>query len=143
VSGTLDIRLAAVFAVVQEPIVLIGMDTPQVTPQMLGSACKELMSRGTDAVLGRAVDGGWWTLGMRRPRPDVFHGVVMSTSTTGEQQRHRLDTLGLRTRELNTLRDVDDIDDAAAVARLVPRSRFAHAFDEIAERTLRVPVVVP
>jgi rSAM/selenodomain-associated transferase 1 len=139
VSGALDVRLAAAFAAVHMPIVLIGMDTPQVTPQLLGGACEQLMSRRTDAVLGRAEDGGWWALGMRRPRPDVFHGVVMSTSTTGEQQRQRLDALGLRTSELDVLRDVDDIDDATAVARLVPNSRFARSLDAIAEGAITLP----
>jgi uncharacterized protein len=52
-------------------------------------------------------------------------GVPMSTSTTGAAQRARLRALGLATRSLQSLRDVDDIEDAVAVAHDAPWGRFA------------------
>jgi uncharacterized protein len=55
----------------------------------------------------------------------VFLGVPMSTPHTGDAQRARLHELRLRTAALPTLRDVDDFDDARAVARTAPDSRFA------------------
>ena len=51
----------------------------------------------------------------------------MSCSTTWAAQRERLRELGLRVHEQPTLRDVDTIDDARAVAREAPHSRFAAA----------------
>ena len=57
--------------------------------------------------------------------PAVFLGVPTSTPHTGEWQRARLHRLRLRTVALPTLRDVDDFDDALAVARTAPGSRFA------------------
>lgn len=42
-------------------------------------------------------------------------------------QRSRLDSLGLRTALLPPLRDVDTIEDAAAVARTSPNTEFAAA----------------
>jgi rSAM/selenodomain-associated transferase 1 len=130
-DGGLDERLAAALAGVArrdgEPALVIGMDTPQVTPGLLGAALARLTSPGVDAVLGPAVDGGWWALGLRRPDPAATLGVPMSTAGTGAAQRRRLEALGLRVAALVALRDVDVIDDAVAVAREVPQSRFARA----------------
>jgi glycosyltransferase A (GT-A) superfamily protein (DUF2064 family) len=81
-----------------------------------------------DAVLGPAVDGGYWTIGMTRPDPAAFHGVPMSSEHTCAAQRERLAELGLRTAELPVLRDVDTAADAEAVARERPETHFAIAF---------------
>lgn len=122
----LDERLANVFTELGEGGLLIGMDTPQVTPARLAAALRTLCTPRVDAVLGPAVDGGWWSIGLRVPDPAVFLGIPMSTPATCHAQRTRLRDLGLRTAELEPLRDVDDIDDALAVAREAPAGRFAH-----------------
>jgi rSAM/selenodomain-associated transferase 1 len=124
-GNRLDKRLAHAFEDVGEGGLLIGMDTPQVTPEWLADSLRVLHTVPVDAVLGPAVDGGWWSIGLRAPDPAVFVGVPMSTSTTCAAQRARLRALELRTRSLPLLRDVDDIEDAVAVAREAPRSRFA------------------
>ncbi|HEY3238399.1 MAG TPA: DUF2064 domain-containing protein [Acidimicrobiia bacterium] len=126
----LDERLAAALADVAlsgfgNPTLLIGMDTPQVSPALLGATLARLASPGIDAVLGPAPDGGWWALGLRRPDPAATLGVPMSTPDTGAVQRRRLDALGLRVADLVELRDVDMIDDAVAVAQEAPGGRFA------------------
>ena len=135
----LDERLAAAFQDTGAPAVLIGMDTPQMTPALLSSAVDSLWEVGTDSVLGRAEDGGWWCIGLRRADPCVFLGVPMGTSFTGAVQLRRLRALGLRCSELPRLRDVDDFEDAVAVAATVPGSRFASAVLPIAERLETVP----
>jgi hypothetical protein len=121
----LDERLAHAFTDTGTGGVLIGMDTPQVTPARLTGALRALGAPGVGAVLGPSVDGGWWALGLRAPDPGVFLGVAMSTPHTGDAQRARLHELRLCTAALPTLRDVDDFDDALAVARTAPGSRFA------------------
>jgi rSAM/selenodomain-associated transferase 1 len=126
-DGGLDRRLAAAFDAVGGPAVLVGMDTPQVTPALLERAAGALAVTGTDAVLGPALDGGYWSIGLRRPDPRVFHGVPMSTASTGREQLARLRSLGKRAGSLPALRDVDTFDDALAVAREAPGSRFAGA----------------
>lgn len=122
-GGGLAERLASAFADIGGPALVIGMDTPQVTPRLLGHALRRL-ARG-DAVIGAATDGGYWAIGLRRPDPAAFHGVPMSDPATGAAQRARLRALGLTARELPALRDVDDIDDARAVAALAPQTSFA------------------
>lgn len=122
----LDERLAAAFddvtATCPLPALLVGMDTPQVTPELLGDALSALLSDGTDAVLGLAADGGWWALGLRTGRADALLGVPMSRADTGVRQRDRLDALGLATRDLPVLRDVDRTVDLALVAPALPPS---------------------
>jgi rSAM/selenodomain-associated transferase 1 len=123
----LDERLANAFEDVAGPALLIGMDTPQVTPRHLGDALERLSDPAIDAVLGPAPDGGYWAIGLREPDPDVFLGVPMSSARTCRAQRVRLSKLGLRVGELPALRDVDRIADAHAVAALAPTGRFARA----------------
>jgi rSAM/selenodomain-associated transferase 1 len=135
----LDERLAAAFEDGGAPAVLVGMDTPQMTPALLAGAVESLGEMGTDSVLGRAEDGGWWCIGLRRVDPRVFLGVPMGTSFTGAVQLRRLRALGLRCAELPRLRDVDDLEDAVAVAVGIPGSRFASTVLPIAERLESVP----
>ncbi|MEU0033085.1 TIGR04282 family arsenosugar biosynthesis glycosyltransferase [Streptomyces sp. NPDC006333] len=119
-SGDLDERLAAAFADCAGPALLIGMDTPQVTPELLTVDFADC-----DAYFGPAEDGGFWALGLAVPDPDLVRGVPMSTATTGAAQRERLTAAGLRVRDLPCLRDVDTAYDAGLVAAAAPGGRFA------------------
>jgi uncharacterized protein len=130
-EGTLDRRLAHVFSHCLGPTLLIGMDTPQVGPWLLEEAIAALETPGTDAVIGHAEDGGYWAIGLRRPDPRAFTAVPMSTAETGVRQEEALHALGLRVRLLPTLRDVDLIGDARAVAAMAPAGAFARAVDEL------------
>jgi rSAM/selenodomain-associated transferase 1 len=118
-------RLAAAFEDVGEPAVLVGMDTPQLTPRLLRDAISALSRPGVDGIIGPARDGGYWSIGLKRARQDVFDGVPMSVEHTYAAQRARADALGLHVDEQPPLRDVDTIEDARAVARDAPGSRFA------------------
>ena len=116
----LDDRLEAAFADAGPDLhtLLVGMDTPQVTPDLLTGAVRALLT--ADAVLGLAEDGGWWALGLRAPRPGAFTGVPMSTDRTGAAQAQRLADLGLVTTSLPVLRDVDVPGDLDAVLPALP-----------------------
>ncbi len=124
-------RLGHALALAGGPALVVGMDTPQLDPGRLAAAGRELGAPGVDAVLGPAFDGGYWTIGLRRPDPGVFEGVPMSSTRTGDEQSRRLRELGLSTRLLEQLRDVDTIDDARAVAESAPESRFAAALGRL------------
>ncbi|MEV0458750.1 DUF2064 domain-containing protein, partial [Catellatospora methionotrophica] len=106
--------------------VLVGMDTPQVTPALLAGAAAALNT--ADAALGPATDGGWWILALRDPaHAAALAAVPMSTADTGARTLAALHRLGLRTTLLDTLRDVDTAADARAVADAHPHGRFAAA----------------
>lgn len=128
----LDERLAAAFADVGGPSLLVGMDTPQVTPELLCDGLEAL--RRSPAVLGLAPDGGYWTVGLRTPLDAVFLGVPMSADDTGERQQQRLQQLGIVCAALPALRDVDRFADALEVARSAPGTRFAGAVAALPRR---------
>ncbi|MCW3036397.1 MAG: hypothetical protein JWM17_1709 [Actinobacteria bacterium] len=131
-GGGLDQRLAGAFDDCGGPALLIGMDTPQVTPALLGSCVDALLAPGIGAVLGPAVDGGWWAAGLRRPMASAFLGVPMSTGHTCDVQRRRLAGLGLHVAELPALSDVDLWEDALSVASGAAGGRFAVAVAAVA-----------
>ncbi|MEJ3745589.1 DUF2064 domain-containing protein [Actinomycetes bacterium KLBMP 9797] len=108
------------------PVLQIGMDTPQVRPAVLAAAARQLSD--VDAVLGPAVDGGWWLLGLRDPsHAAALRTVPMSTAGTGAATRAALRDHGLRVATAPDLSDVDTWADAVAVAGATPGSRFAAA----------------
>jgi rSAM/selenodomain-associated transferase 1 len=129
-GGGLDERLAAAFDDVSRdcalPILLIGMDTPQVTPLQLGYAAA-LLASGRP-VLGHASDGGWWALGLEVPDQQVLLGVPMSSDVTGREQEARMRERGLDPALLPVLRDIDVIEDLhAAVSVMSSSSHLAAA----------------
>jgi uncharacterized protein len=121
-------RLAAAFADADPPALLVGMDTPQLTPALLVGASRALESPEVDAVLAPTLDGGYWSVGFKRHAPGAFERVTMSSHRTWREQRDRLGELGLRIHEPPVLRDVDTIHDARAVAGIAPETRFARTF---------------
>jgi uncharacterized protein len=133
-GGGLDERLAAGFEDAGAPALLIGMDTPQVTPELLEAGVSELCRPGVDAVLGPAEDGGWWAIGLRRAEREVFMGVPMSTPGTGDAQHRRLGELGLQIAPLPPLRDMDTLADAKAIAAAAAAGELAAALAALAGR---------
>lgn len=122
-------RIGAAFADAGGPALLIGMDTPQVTPELLSDSVETLQQPGVEAVLGPATDGGWWAAGFRRPRPEAFRGVAMSRSDTFRRQVRRFEELDLDWEQLPTLTDVDDVDSLYEVAGEAPRTRVGRLIE--------------
>ena len=121
--GGLDLRLAAAFAGLEGPAVLIGMDTPQFAATSLVD-----FADGYDACLGLAQDGGFWAIGFADPSVAArsITGVVMSTARTGADQLTRLTPMDVLM--LDPLLDVDDAASASRVAALAPAGEFARCF---------------
>ncbi|MEU4607399.1 DUF2064 domain-containing protein [Kribbella sp. NPDC023972] len=121
----LDQRLAAAFedAFDGTPMLLVGMDTPQLTTDQLSFDWS-----GYDAVLGLTEDGGYWCLGLPAPDRRALIGVPMSTEHTGRDQLRRLRALGLRVLLLPTLRDMDTPRDAAVIAAAYPSLRMSRLY---------------
>jgi uncharacterized protein len=109
------------------PVLQIGMDTPQVTDELIGECARELLT--ADAVLGPARDGGWWVLGVTdAAMASCLRTVPMSRSDTGALTLAALENTGATVSLVSTLADVDTIDDVDEVRRAcAPGSRFARA----------------
>ncbi len=108
-------------------VVQIGMDTPHASADDLRAAAAALGD--DDAVLGPAPDGGWWVL-VRRVAATAapLAGVAMSTPTTYDDTLAALRASGATVATTATLRDVDTVADADAVALLAPGTRFARSW---------------
>ena len=106
----------------------IGMDTPQVSGDLLADAGRTLWQSGIDAVLGPCTDGGWWALGLRPGVSTAFLAdIPMSTAETGARTVAAMHRNGLRVAILPTLTDVDTLADGQAVAPQIPATQFAVA----------------
>jgi glycosyltransferase A (GT-A) superfamily protein (DUF2064 family) len=120
-EGGLDERIADVLDRLDGPVLLIGMDTPQIDAELLDIVVHR-WPFGVGAWFGPASDGGFWLLGLRdrlvggMPRGDLVRGVPMSENRTGAVQRARLVDAGLSVADLPMLTDIDDIDSLRAVA---------------------------
>lgn len=108
-----------------QAVLQIGMDTPQVTGELLGGCAHRLLH--APAVLGRARDGGWWVLGLREPNlAECLRTVPMSQSDTGDLTLKALRGNGIDVDSVEVLTDVDVVDDVATVREACgPDSRFA------------------
>ena len=126
----LDNALTDVASMTGLPVLLVGMDTPQLDPALLDRAATAL--RRADAVLGLATDGGFWAIGVRAPQRGHCVGVPMSRSDTGHHQLRQLRGHGLSTTLLEPLTDVDDAATAGIVAAAAPDTRFARLVAELA-----------
>jgi glycosyltransferase A (GT-A) superfamily protein (DUF2064 family) len=124
----LEERLAAAFEDVGAPAFLVGMDTPQVTPALLDRGLRVVAHGGT--AFGRALDGGFWCIGLQPGDHAVFDGVPMSQDHTGAVQLARMRAMGMMPAILRPLLDVDTHEDAVAVAAVAPRSAFAATLAE-------------
>lgn len=139
-TGSLNDRLTAAFAAVQtgarnDAVLLIGMDTPQVTSSLLDTDWE-----AADAVLGLSDDGGFWGIGLRSADPGtVFDAIPMSTARTGAAQLARLAALGLTVRLLPPLRDVDLPIDARYVADRYPALSFSQRYRELMDARTEQP----
>jgi glycosyltransferase A (GT-A) superfamily protein (DUF2064 family) len=109
------------------PVVQVGMDTPQLSAHLLRTVV-HLADRG-NPVVGPALDGGWWVLATSAPaQADPVGAVPMSTPHTLARTLAALDAAGHRPELAPTLRDVDEVEDAQAVAADAPTTHFARAW---------------
>ncbi len=99
--------------------IIVGADCPELSSGLLEDAFDAL--ERNDLVLGPAADGGYYLVGLRRPTIGLFRGVAWGTGGVLGETLTRAADLGLRTRLLGVLSDVDDPEDIG-VWRRVRRS---------------------
>ncbi len=115
-QGDLGDRMGRVFREgPQGPIVIVGADIPNITPQLINKAFHALGDH--DAVFGPAPDGGYWLIGLKNGvnavPPTMFENVRWSTehalsdtiATLGDMRVALIDTL----QDVDTIRDLDGI----------------------------------
>jgi uncharacterized protein len=119
-GGDLGDRLAACAAALHTSgatrLAIAGADTPHL-PRAWYQVAFELLDE-VDVVLGPALDGGYYLIaidaGVGAPPPELFRGVPMGTDRVLGETLRRAGCLGLRSRLLPPLRDLDRVEDLEA-----------------------------
>jgi rSAM/selenodomain-associated transferase 1 len=100
---------ATAFAEGFEKVVIIGSDCPQLTPAHIQKAFDHLNEY--EIVVGPAVDGGYYLLGMKKLAPELFTNKVWSSDHVLTQTIADIKRLQLSYYLLEKLRDVDTEED--------------------------------
>jgi rSAM/selenodomain-associated transferase 1 len=90
-------------------VIIIGCDCPDLNSSLIQSGFDRLQEK--DLVLGRAADGGYYLIGLKRPIPALFRGISWSTDRVLSQTVNIATTLGLSIDYLPILRDIDRPED--------------------------------
>ena len=141
-GGDLGERMTAAFEAVfargTTRAVLIGSDIPQLSSFHVRQALQALESH--DLVLGPAQDGGYYLVGLTRPRPELFTDIPWSTPAVLGTTLARARALGLRVAQLEELTDLDTVEDLRREwPRLQPLLSGAPALRARIERALSGP----
>ncbi len=121
-TGDLGARLTAAFAhLLRNPgdrAVIVGSDSPDLPLAYLKRAFRVLKHR--DVVLGPAVDGGYYLVGLRAPAPSVFRDIPWGSANVLDATLDAIEREGLT---LAVLPPWYDVDDAASLRFLADVTR--------------------
>jgi len=93
--------------------IIIGTDCLDITPVLLSQAAEKLDHE--DLVLGPALDGGYYLVGLTRSRPELFQAIAWSTKNVLSQTLSK--AKALRVHLMPRLGDIDTLEDLKARAR--------------------------
>lgn len=117
-SGDLGQRMYAafedMFAHGCELCCIIGSDAPDLPCEYILNAYKLLSAQQTDVVFGPSTDGGYYLLGMKELRPQLFMNIHWSTANVLRQSLTVAQASGLTTALLPEWQDIDTLDDLHA-----------------------------
>lgn len=94
-----------------ERTLVIGIDCPEITSELLTEAFDVLANH--DAVFGKAHDGGYYLVGLKRVIPELFVEMPWGTETVLTETLNCANSLNLSTKILRTLHDIDYPQDLA------------------------------
>lgn len=119
-------------------VVIVGTDVPTLPGSTFAAAFRTLQDH--DLVLGPALDGGYYLIGLKRPAPDLFAGIPWSSDQVAALTREKAEVLGLKTALLPPYRDLDRLEDLQALigeAKSAPKTfspRTAGVLQTLADR---------
>ncbi|OLN33198.1 Glycosyltransferase [Desulfosporosinus metallidurans] len=104
-----------------QQVILIGSDIPGIDRNLLEQACAEL--RQHDLVLGPALDGGYYLIGLKSVNPLLFRDIDWGSGQVLEQTLQAARRLRLQTALLSKMQDIDRWQDLKAWAGRTGDSR--------------------
>jgi len=87
---------------------LVNADSPTLPSSLLVDAVDALRAPGDRVVLGPAIDGGYYLIGLKRPHTQLFEDISWSTEHVFRQTVERAASVGLAVVTLSPWYDVDD-----------------------------------
>jgi rSAM/selenodomain-associated transferase 1 len=99
--------------------ILVGTDCPSLSRTDIDTACRQLQAE-TDVVLGPASDGGYYLIGLRQPRPELFTGIAWGTEEVLAQTLARARQQAL---QVHLLPRRDDLDTPADYYRFLGHNK--------------------
>lgn len=121
---------AELFGRGHEAACLLNADSPNLPAAYLAETAEALARPGDRIVLGPALDGGYYIIGMKHLHRRLFEEIAWSTDRVAAETLERARELGL---EVHLLPSWYDVDDAASIDRLrgdlasAPRDEARHA----------------
>lgn len=95
-------------------VLIVGTDVPTLPLDHFKQALALLETN--DLVLGPALDGGYYLIGLKRTAPGLFVGIPWSTERVLGLTQEKATNLGLKTALISPWRDVDTIEDVQTLA---------------------------
>ena len=89
--------------------ILIGSDCPDISADIVLQGFTLLDKK--DVVIGPAYDGGYYLIGLKQPREELFQNIAWGRENVFQLTCDKLKSAGLSFALLPTLRDVDRIED--------------------------------
>jgi uncharacterized protein len=93
-----------------EQIAIIGTDCPEISAKLINEAFNA-MAHTADLVIGEALDGGYYLLGMKSFLPKLFQNIPWSSSAVAKETILKIEQLNLKYFQLPVLRDLDEMED--------------------------------
>jgi glycosyltransferase A (GT-A) superfamily protein (DUF2064 family) len=108
---------AQAFADGYRSAVIIGTDAPHLPVERIAEAFDLLEREDVDAVFGPSDDGGYYLLGMRQIRSELFRNIPWSSPDTLAVSLENAEDAGLKTAHLAGGYDLDTIADLLRLKR--------------------------
>lgn len=102
-------------------VCLVNADSPTLPTEILVEAVGRLCQPGDRVVLGPAVDGGYYLIGLKKFQPRLFEAIDWSTERVYRQTLARAGEIGLPVAVLPEWYDVDEPATLAVLAREILR----------------------
>jgi rSAM/selenodomain-associated transferase 2/rSAM/selenodomain-associated transferase 1 len=137
-SGDIGRRMEAAFKAAfqkgSKRVIAVGTDIPGLSSGILEKALTGLQNH--DVVLGPAMDGGYYLIGMQSLHPELFRAWDWGTESVCNRTRATIRRLGLDLMELPLLQDSDRPENLAAMQN-------SAVFIELQKKKLPITVVIP
>ena len=127
-GGRMLHAMESLFAKGYKKVALAGADIPALTRSHVEGAFHKLDTH--DLVLGPTIDGGYYLIASKKsPRKTLFRLRTWGNETVLQRTRSVAEKLGQKTALIETLRDLDTVDDLFALPPDTPEhtQKFLHA----------------